>query len=242
MTIRDVVNENEEELRKLADKGDYRGLRKWGTSHGYDSQAGFGNYKKALAEAGMDYEGLRASTWAKEESELRGQVTHQVELYGDYRHSTGRFCLTDEEGNPLWYGKEFEAKADQATGEKDVVGKAVWLSQQIARVIEAPAVELRLHVSSETLAKDSKSLAGVARRGKVALRLVSEQSGGNRASFHTQPSNGFLAHPKGEELKKLARAATAGEVVREEKDIASLEEEVTRIHRERVAREQGRGR
>jgi hypothetical protein len=234
MAIRDEVKEHSEELTGIADTEGFRGLRKWGLDHGYNSQVGFGNYKKALlSELNIDYSGRREEEVQHEDAKLRSAITHRVELFADYRHATDRFAVLDEDRRPLWHDHEYTAQADQLAGEKDVVRRAVWLAHQAGDEVKAEAVELRLHVTDPQMAQEEVAWA---RQKHVALTVIQEVD--NPAETYTLPSNGFLKHPKGEELVRLARPASPQEVEREEIEDDKLAARVAKVHRDRTAWEE----
>lgn len=80
---------------------------------------------------------------------------HEITFYSDYKLGTNRFAITDENGAPLWYGKDFDAPSSQAQGELNAGKKAVWLAGKVREMFDLPSIKLTLNVDAQWLTYQS---------------------------------------------------------------------------------------
>ena len=151
-TIAAIVAENATELQAMTTTVE---LREVAISKGWNSQAAFPRFKKALMEIGIDYVAMRNGVRSEAVASVAALVTHEVTLYSDAKASKNRFGITDGSGSPVWYGLFFDNDRDyngeQSSGEMAAAKKAVWLAGQIKEKIGAGAIRLRLMVDAEWL-------------------------------------------------------------------------------------------
>jgi|GEM_PF-2380584 hypothetical protein len=151
--IQAVVEASADELRSLLTHTE---LRNWALAHNYDNRVAFPLFKKALLAINIDYEYLRDGIRAEERDRLQCEVTHCVTLFIDAKASAGRYAITDESGNPVWYGRFFdndiEHGADEQSGaELCAAVKAVWLASKIREAAGLPVLELVLMTDAQWL-------------------------------------------------------------------------------------------
>src|SRR5690606_10267266 len=111
-------------------------------------------WKKALADAGIDYNSMRDARREEKQSQREAAVTHTLTLYTDAKARTDRFAVCDAGGEPVWYGKFFDGDRDyngeQSSGEMAAAKKAVWLASKVAEAVGG-VVKLTLKVDAEWL-------------------------------------------------------------------------------------------
>lgn len=151
-TIKDKVLASAEVLKAMQTPKE---LRDWAISNGMDNRSAFPKFKDALQEIDIDYNGLKNQISQTQEAELEAQITHEVTLFSDAKASRNRFAITDEDGNPLWYGQFFDNDAEyngeQSSGELASAKKAVWLASKIKESIGASAIRLNLMIDAQWL-------------------------------------------------------------------------------------------
>jgi len=163
-TAKQFVAEHAGALRAATD---HRDLTRTGKEGGFDSRAGFTAYKKALLEAGVDYSAMRAGCRAADLKATAAAATHSLTLYTDA--SLGGFAVTDENGEPLWYGRFFDGEGErQSDAELGSAKKAVWLAGKVREVLGAPVLALTLRTDCTWLTyQDSPK-----RKGFVLTKLA----------------------------------------------------------------------
>jgi hypothetical protein len=245
--IIEVVTEHADELHALAEAGDYRALWRWGAEQGWDSRSGGGHYKKALAQIGIDYNGMRDGAWQAEDLRLAKEATHRVELWVNYAQDSQRFVIARhveslDQFSAVWFGKEKDPTESQAAGELDVAKKACFLAKKVSEAAEVP-IELHLHVPRENLANDQqesgKKLKGEARKLGVALTVEFPRDCDELLRRWPHIAK-LYTRGEGDERWRSWKAkpiqkptATAEEV-----EVDPLAARVRRVHRDRVAWEE----
>ena len=177
MTIKQKVKVNENILKKIADEShSYANFIKWGKDNGFDNRSAFSRYKKALkSELEIDLSDLREQWASKKKEKLKSNTT--ITLYSDAKASKNRFAITDQNGNPVWFGIFFdEDGTEQSRAEMLTAKKAVWLARKIADENNLDKINLKLFVDAQWLCyansflKNSKAGGKASELGKLALK------------------------------------------------------------------------
>ena len=136
-TVAQIVAANIDELRSLPS---HRELAAWAEAHDLMTQARFPRFKKALAEHGVDYEALRTGVRSAE----KAAATHQITLYSDAKAKNLRYGICDQDGDPVWHGRDFDEITEQSAAEMAAAKTAVWLAGKVRESRGLPAGMLRL--------------------------------------------------------------------------------------------------
>ncbi|MGE5943664.1 MAG: ArdC family protein [Flavobacteriales bacterium] len=78
-------------------------------------------------------------------------TNYQLILFSDYKSGTNKFGITDADGNPLWYGVDFDQPSSQPEGELNAAKKAIWLAYKIVDLYGQKGVKLILNVDAQWL-------------------------------------------------------------------------------------------
>lgn len=148
LTAKDKVLAAQQELKAMKTHTE---LRNWAISQGMDNRAAFPQFKKALLTIGIDYNDVRAGIYKEKSDNLEKSVTHKVCLYTDYKSSANRYAVTDCNGDPLWYGKDFDGPLEQSKGELETAKKAIWLAGKIKEQNGLSTIGLHLKVDAQWL-------------------------------------------------------------------------------------------
>ena len=179
-TIKSKVLAAAEELRTAQS---HAALAAWAKANGADSPSGFANFKKALAEIGLDYDAMRAGARAEQAAAPSARATKSVTLYSDAKARTNRFGICDAAGQPLWHGIFFDNEGvdEQSVAEMAAAKKAVWLASKIAEAAGETSIRLTLIVDAEWLCwansadpargGKAKALAEAAHKAHVILTV-----------------------------------------------------------------------
>jgi len=155
---------------------DYPALVAAGREAGYDSRAGFSAYKRALKNAGIDYDGAqRAHRDGRAEQHAADFAdADEVRLVTDAAASHSRYAVTTADGTPVWFGRFFDDDegAEQSAAELAAAQKAVWVTGKLAKRNGRPT-RLILTVDAEWLTWANESAGGVeSKRGGKAKQLA----------------------------------------------------------------------
>lgn len=78
----------------------------------------------------------------------------QITLYSDGKAKNDRFGITDQAGNPVWYGlffaNDYVYNGEQSTSEMSAAQKAVYFASYVAKQLNTP-IHLNLKVDAEWL-------------------------------------------------------------------------------------------
>lgn len=165
-TIAAIVEENKDFLANRSLKE----LFAFAKENGFDSQAGFPRFKKALLNIGVDYNNMRYEIKNNKLEELKKSATKEVTFYSDAKASHDRFAICDDQGSVVWYGKfycEDDYNGEQSSGELCAAMKAVWLASHIKRELNLDGLKLNLIVDAEWL--------------KYANNVIKNRDGGGKA-------------------------------------------------------------
>ena len=197
LTIKDKVIAAKDVLLEMKTNA---ALRAWAISNGMDNRAAFPKFKLALNEIGLDYDEIKTGISKASTDKLISEITHEVTLYSDAKASHNRFGITDEDGNPLWYGKFFDNDTDyngeQSSGELAAAKKAVWLAGKIKESIGAKAIRLNLMIDAQWLTYQEHSgqkgyaLSLLAKKHNIELNVQWIPGKDNPADEYTV-SSGF---------------------------------------------------
>ncbi|WP_067974952.1 hypothetical protein [Mycolicibacter icosiumassiliensis] len=166
-TVADLVTAHIDELRALTD---HHGLKAWAESHDLMTQQRFPRFKKALLEHGIDYAALRS----RAAQEKRDSATHGITLISDAKASARRFGVCDQDGDPVWYGRDFDEIGEQSAAEMAAAKKAVWLAGKIRQQQGLSVLALTLKVDAQWLTYANGESGG----GKAAeLRNAAAKAG-----------------------------------------------------------------
>lgn len=119
----------------------------------HSTKSGYSAFKKAIYKlAGIDMDALKQAHNAEKQAQQEAGVTHELVLYSDAKAKKGRFAVTDEAGNGLWYGREFN-EFEQSACECAAAEKAIYLAglAREAANLERGALRLLLKVDAEWL-------------------------------------------------------------------------------------------
>jgi hypothetical protein len=81
----------------------------------------------------------------------RAAVTHEATLYSDANARTRRFAVCDQDGQPVWHGRDFDGHDEQWRAELAAAKKAVWLAWKVAERAGVPRLLLNLIIDAEWL-------------------------------------------------------------------------------------------
>jgi hypothetical protein len=168
-TVAQIVATHIDQLRVLTS---HRELAAWAEEHDLMTQARFPRFKKALAENGIDYEAIRTGVRSAE----KAAATHQITLYSDAKARTLRYGICDQDGAPVWHGRDFDEITEQSAAEMAAAKKAVWLAGKVreTRGLAAGMLRLILIVDAQWLCYANGDSGG----GKAAaLRSAAAKAG-----------------------------------------------------------------
>ena len=118
---------------------------------GYNNASAFSHVKKNLLQNGIDLDKMREEETGERKAVL-SEAKHEVCFYSDANAGYGKFGITDENGNPIWWGKFFDDDVDeQSKSELAAAKKAVWLAGIIREQIGEESIKLTLKVDAEWL-------------------------------------------------------------------------------------------
>lgn len=192
LTIADKVKEAESELKAMTTTQE---LREWAVTNGMDNRSAFPKFKNALKEIGIDYDGIKRQSETAKKEQKEADANYEISLYSDYKLSTNKFAITDENGKPLWYGVDFDNPTAQTEGELNAAKKAIWLAQKIAELKGEKGVKLNLYVDAQWLVFQSSSkqkgyeLKRLADRYNVSLNTTWIPGKDNPADEYTTASD-----------------------------------------------------
>lgn len=166
-TITELVTENIDELREMTS---HRALKQWAENHDLMTQARFPRFKKALLEHGIDYAEMRSGARA----ERAAAATHEITLFSDAKASRLRFGICDQDGAPVWHGRDFDEEFEQSAAEMAAAKKAVWLAGKVREREGLDILKLNLMVDAQWLVYANREFGG----GKAAaLRAAAMKAG-----------------------------------------------------------------
>ena len=166
-TVAQTVAAHIDELRALPT---FRDLAAWAEEHGLMTQARFPRFKKALAEHGIDYAAMRSGVRGEE----RAAVRHQITLFSDAKAKNLRFGICNQNGEPVWHGRDFDELDEQSAAEMSAAKKAVWLASKIREANGFERLKLVLMVDAQWLVYANGDTGG----GKAAaLRSAAAKAG-----------------------------------------------------------------
>ena len=172
ITIKQNVINNKNHLLELAkqEKACYK-LTQWAEEQGYDNRMAFSNFKRALKEIDIDYSNIRNQNAADKLEQLKGE--HTITLFSDAKAKNNRFGITDEDGDPLWYGQFYHVMDEQSAGEMEAAKKAVWLARKIADENTIDKINLILKVDAQWLRYANKWASDTKTGGKARQLMES---------------------------------------------------------------------
>lgn len=149
-TIKDKVIANSDLLKNMKTHTE---LRKWAIENEMDNRSAFPKFKTALNEIGVDYDEIKTGINTQQKNELLNKIEYTTTLYVDAKASAGKFGITDENGEILWYGRFFDDDnaGEQSRAELAAAKKAVWLASKIKESVGANSIELILYVDAQWL-------------------------------------------------------------------------------------------
>lgn len=133
------------------------------------TQQRFPRFKKALLEHGIDYAAMRSGA----RQEAAAAVTHGITLYSDAKAAKLRFGICDQDGEPVWHGRDFDENDEQSAAEMAAAKKAVWLAGKVRDARGLNALKLNLKVDAQWLTYANAESGG----GKAAeLRAAASKA------------------------------------------------------------------
>lgn len=176
-TIAERVHENQSALMAMQSHSE---LREWAKAQGMDNATSFSNFKKALAQIGIDYEGLRGQAHEAQAAEIEASCTHTITLFTDAKASACRYAICGADGQPLWHGRFFDNDnaGEQSQAELESAKKAVWLADKIRESVGSEACKLILKVDAQWLTYQDHAgqkgfvLSTLARKYGIVLEVV----------------------------------------------------------------------
>lgn len=152
-TIAQIVAEHITELKALTIHTE---LKEWAEAHELMTQARFPRFKKALLEHGIDYAAMRSEA----AEARRNAATHEITLFSDAKASKFRFGICDQDGQPVWHGRDFDEIGEQSAAELAAAKKAVWLAGRVRERRGLDSLKLNLRVDAEWLTHANRETGG----------------------------------------------------------------------------------
>ena len=120
-------------------------------NNGYNNAVAFSHIKKNLLKNNIDLDKMREEETGEKKVAL-SEAKHEVCFFSDANANHEKFGITDEEGNPIWWGKFFDEDInEQSQAELCAAKKAVWLAGIIREQIGEESIKLVLKVDAEWL-------------------------------------------------------------------------------------------
>lgn len=208
LTIAERVDADLERLRGMRRHSD---LTMWARANGIDSRSGFGIFKKALRERGIDYDGMRLKGLQERELVRTSVVEREVTLCSAFAKGLNRFAVTGEYGEPLWFGDVRERVADEGEGQVNAALKAIWLASKIAEAASLRRLRLNLIVDAEWLTWSTERGQRAGRLRETAARYgidlaLQWRVGARNPAYDVATGKGFRAW-QNNDLEGFARPA-----------------------------------
>lgn len=165
-------------------------LREWAEAHGIVGGVENNSFKRGLAALSINYDDMLDNEREAEAESIASSAVHRLTFYSDFKSGMDKFAITDDAGDPVWYGLSFE-KLEQSKGELDAAKKAIWLAGKTREALGEDAIALKLFTDAQWLTTlwSAKSKARIlytlALKYRVALEVEWISGKDNPADYWT---------------------------------------------------------
>lgn len=158
-------------------------LKEFAAEHGFNNQSDFGKFKHSLKKLGVNYDELRAATFAARD-EQQAQLLDSLDddapwlaLWVAAHDEDGKaaFAIVSDDRDALWYGNFFDddriwVKGNLVSAEQSVADKAVFLA---SKALKQAGHELgRVEITTTCPDLDTTALKSSGARLGVAVELI----------------------------------------------------------------------
>lgn len=179
--INAVILDHKTELKTASD---YTVLKTFAETHGFAGSKGdFAKYKHLLKKIGVNYDELRAQTFAARDSEraqalenLVNPATVELWVAALVDEDQGSFAIVDADHDTRWYGQIFAddriyKAGDLISAEQSAAEKAIWLASKALEAAGENVGEVLLHTTCPHLEVDSLHAQGARLGVKVVIDI-----------------------------------------------------------------------
>lgn len=120
---------------------------------------------------------------------------YDIKICIDALSKQNRYSVTTTNGDPLWYGKEFQPSKSQGVADYQTAGKAIFITAEVMKELPAEAkVKLTIYTTNKYMATNrdnAKRLFSQAEKNNIALHITHIPQGKNNPASKFIFQKGF---------------------------------------------------